>query len=159
MSNVQEYLIRVGELAIKTGKSTRAIRFYEERGLLLPQSRTPSGYRLYTLDSIKRIQWIDQMQSMGLSIAEIADVLDSLRDHETGPLFMTAIRRFYTERLETTQKEISRLMGLSTQIQSTLNFLDDCVGCQSVSAPNGCINCQAREPMQQMPTMVAALVE
>ena len=159
MSSVKNQLIRVGELAMRTGKSTRAIRFYEERGLLFPQSRTTSGYRLYTPDSVKRIQWIDQMQSMGLSISEIADVLGSLRDHETGPLFMTAIRRFYRERLDRTQNEIARLMNLSKQLQSTLTFLDECVGCQSERSPNDCINCQERQSMQQMPSMVAALVE
>jgi len=159
MSNKSKTLIRVGELAIRTGKSARAIRFYEERGLLSPQSRTPSGYRLYGQDSIIRIQWIDQMQSMDLSIADISRVLGSLRDHDTGPHLMTAIRRFYTERLERTEQEINRLRLLSSQIQSTLNFFDDCAGCTSEHSPQHCISCQERQEYVSMPPMVAALVE
>ena len=159
MSNTSKTLIRVGELALQTGKSTRALRFYEERGLLKPQSRTASGYRLYDRDSITRIQWIDKMQSMGLSIAEISEVLGSLRGHETGPRLMTAIQQFYSEHLLKTQQDIERLTQLSTQIKSTLNFFDDCTGCTSEYAPQHCISCQQRQESVRMPPMVAALVE
>ena len=42
-------LLRIGDLAEKTGKTKRALRLYEEMGLLVPSDRTSGGFRLYTL--------------------------------------------------------------------------------------------------------------
>ena len=40
--------LTIGTLAKKTGKTTRALRFYEEQGLIEPAERTPGGFRLYS---------------------------------------------------------------------------------------------------------------
>ena len=39
--------MRIGELAQQAGISTKAIRYYEQIGILAPPARTPSGYRSY----------------------------------------------------------------------------------------------------------------
>ena len=39
--------LRIGEMAIRTGVSAKALRLYEKRGLLQPAMYTASGYRLY----------------------------------------------------------------------------------------------------------------
>ena len=50
-----EKLLRVGELAEQTGKTRRAIRFYEELGLLHPAQRTKGGFRQYDGAALVRI--------------------------------------------------------------------------------------------------------
>ena len=45
-------LFHIGQLAEKTGKTSRAIRFYEQRGLIAPKSRSENGYRLYDEKSV-----------------------------------------------------------------------------------------------------------
>ncbi|MGK3102774.1 MerR family DNA-binding transcriptional regulator [Streptomyces sp. WAC05858] len=46
--------MRIGELAKATGATTRALRFYEERGLL-SSARAVNGYRVYDERAIQRV--------------------------------------------------------------------------------------------------------
>ena len=48
-------LLKVGELAKKTGKTVRAVHLYEELGLLAPAVRSKGGFRLYHGKAVKRI--------------------------------------------------------------------------------------------------------
>ena len=48
-------LIKIGELAGRTGRTVRALRLYEELGLLSPVERTESGYRMYEESQSERI--------------------------------------------------------------------------------------------------------
>ena len=62
----------------------RTIRFYEQSGLLPAPSRTPAGYRSYDQDAVTRLRFVRSAQALGLSLAEIADVL-RIRDHQGPP--------------------------------------------------------------------------
>ena len=67
--------MRIGQLAAQTGYSVRTIRFYEQSGLLPAPSRTPAGYRSYDQDAVTRLRFVRSAQALGLSLAEIAEVL------------------------------------------------------------------------------------
>ncbi|WP_435112054.1 MerR family transcriptional regulator [Nocardiopsis synnemataformans] len=69
-----EETIRIGELARRTGVSQRLLRYYEERGLLLPERR-PSGYREYDDADVGRVRRIRTLLAAGLSTTAIATVL------------------------------------------------------------------------------------
>lgn len=64
----------ITELAIDLGISPRAIRFYEDRGLLKP--RRINGGRAYARRDKVRLMLILRGKDMGLSLAEIKHVLD-----------------------------------------------------------------------------------
>jgi len=57
------------------GDCTSALRFYEEQGLVSPAARLPSGYRVYDEESAARVRFVRRAQSLGLSLAEIRDLL------------------------------------------------------------------------------------
>jgi MerR family transcriptional regulator, copper efflux regulator len=76
--------VRIGQLAAQTGYSVRTIRFYELSGLLPAPSRTPAGYRSYDQDTVARLRFVRSAQALGLSLAEIAEVL-RIRDHQGPP--------------------------------------------------------------------------
>jgi len=76
--------VRIGQLAAEAGYSVRTIRFYEQSGLLPAPSRTPVGYRSYDQDAVTRLRFVRSAQALGLSLAEIADVL-RIRDHQGPP--------------------------------------------------------------------------
>jgi len=67
--------MKIGELAKRTGFSTKAIRYYELLGLVAEPERTPSGYRLYTDDDVKRLDFIEKAKRLGFSLDEIRDIL------------------------------------------------------------------------------------
>ncbi|MBY8851649.1 MerR family transcriptional regulator, partial [Saccharothrix sp. MB29] len=63
--------MRIGELARRTGVSTRALRFYEEQGLLEPE-RTPNGYRHYGEGAVARVRGIRYLLDHGLTLDDVA---------------------------------------------------------------------------------------
>lgn len=70
-------LMRIGELARLTGASTRALRYYEEQGLLF-SSRTPSGYRVYAESDVDRVAYIRMLFAAGLRGSCIAVMLEHI---------------------------------------------------------------------------------
>jgi DNA-binding transcriptional MerR regulator len=76
--------MQIGEVARQVGVATSAIRFYEEAGLLPPPNRTPSGYRDYDVSVVDRLAFIRAGQAVGLTLSELADVLQ-IRDRGEAP--------------------------------------------------------------------------
>lgn len=66
--------MRIGELSRRTGASQRALRYYEDQGLLVPD-RLPNGYRDYAEKSVTVVRRIKVLLSAGLSTAAIAEIL------------------------------------------------------------------------------------
>lgn len=71
-------LYGIGEAAARSGTSERALRYYQEIGLLTPCARTPGGMRRYSEEDLARVAHIRELQSvLGLNLDEIAVVLTS----------------------------------------------------------------------------------
>lgn len=68
--------VRIGELARRTGASTKTIRYYEQIGVLPAPDRAPNGYREYPEEAVDRLAFVRDAQATGLSLAEIASILD-----------------------------------------------------------------------------------
>lgn len=72
----EEKLLGIGEAAAKAGVSERALRYYQELGLLTPCACTPGGLRRYSEEDLARVARIRQLQTLlGLNLDEIAVVL------------------------------------------------------------------------------------
>jgi DNA-binding transcriptional MerR regulator len=67
--------MKIGQLAKRTGFSTKAIRYYELLRLLPEPERTESGYRLYTENDAERLEFIDKAKRLGFSLEDIRDIL------------------------------------------------------------------------------------
>src|SRR5215467_5379033 len=76
--------MRISELARRSGIARTALRYYEKAGLLPAWARTESGYRDYAGDTLPRLAFIRAAQAIGLSVAEIRDVI-GIRDSGTPP--------------------------------------------------------------------------
>ncbi len=70
-------LLRIQEVAAETGLTARAIRYYEELGLLAPAARSDGSYRLYDLEDLERLRFIRGLRDdAGFSLAEIGQLLE-----------------------------------------------------------------------------------
>ena len=67
--------MRVGELAKRSGLTVRALHYYEELGLLQTPRRTASGHREYDEHALGKLQQIQSLQAIGMSLAEVKDCL------------------------------------------------------------------------------------
>jgi Hg(II)-responsive transcriptional regulator len=67
--------LRIGQLAEQTHVNKETIRYYERLGLIPPPSRTKSGYRIYKIQSVDRVNFIKKMQALGFTLKEIDQLL------------------------------------------------------------------------------------
>lgn len=68
--------LTIGDVARRAGVTTSTVRFYERRGLLTADDRR-SGQRRYRVRTLRRLVFIGMLQDAGLSLADIAGVLDA----------------------------------------------------------------------------------
>jgi DNA-binding transcriptional MerR regulator len=78
---VQSQALRIGAVARQAGVSIDTVRYYERRGLLRPAGRLASGYRVYTDAAVARIRLARQLQGLGMTLEEVAELL---RAHDAG---------------------------------------------------------------------------
>ncbi len=116
-------LLTIGHLAERSGLTTSAIRFYEERGLVA-STRTAGNQRRYEQATLRRLGFIRAAQRVGLSLDEIAEALASL------PEGRTPTKRDW-HRLS--QQWRRRLDEQIERIERLRDRLDGCIGCGCLS--------------------------
>jgi MerR family mercuric resistance operon transcriptional regulator len=67
--------LTIGRVARDAGLAIDTVRYYEREGLLAKPARTPSGYRQYSPDAVKRLQFIRQAKELGFTLSEIRELL------------------------------------------------------------------------------------
>lgn len=75
--------LSIGKLAKACNVKIDTIRYYEGLGLLVPEGRTASGYRVYNSESLKRLKFIRQAQRLDFTLDEIKEML-ALRVSDAG---------------------------------------------------------------------------
>ena len=77
-------LVKIGQVAERTGLSLRTIRFYEENGLVIPTARSEGGFRLYSENEVARLEVIKRMKPLGFSLEQMQELLTLLADLDSG---------------------------------------------------------------------------
>src|SRR6478609_4295262 len=116
-------LLRINEVAAETGLTTRAIRYYEEVGLLAPAARSEGDYRLYDASDLDRLRFIrDLRDDAGFSLAQIRQLLedDAARERNRMRLRETADpserRALLTDARERADRQIEILEAKAARI-------------------------------------------
>ncbi|HKG13408.1 MAG TPA: heavy metal-responsive transcriptional regulator [Pyrinomonadaceae bacterium] len=68
-------VLRIGEVARRSGVGVEALRFYERRGLLGRPARTESNYRVYDESVLERLDFIRRAQAVGFTLDEMGEIL------------------------------------------------------------------------------------
>lgn len=68
-------LLKVGELAARSGLTVRTLHHFDEIGLLTPATRSEAGYRLYSREDVARLHGIQALRHLGLPLKEIGAML------------------------------------------------------------------------------------
>ncbi|MDX2853491.1 MerR family transcriptional regulator [Actinacidiphila glaucinigra] len=110
-----ERLIRIGEVARGAGVSVRAVRYYEQQGLLIAE-RSPSGQRLYRQDAIVLVRFFQQMFAAGLTSRRITELLPCWVSGHTD-----------AEQRAMLRAERERIRGKIGDLQAALDRLDEVI--------------------------------
>ncbi|MFC5181497.1 MerR family transcriptional regulator [Actinomadura harenae] len=130
--------MRIGDAAAAAGTTPRALRFYEERGLLPPPVRTASGQREYGPRDVRRVRIVRDLLSVGLTVedlARVADRLDGLVDGRAASCTDGAAAGrdpagggIASARLAALDAEIARLTDLRVRLAARLTGTGDARG-------------------------------
>ena len=133
---------RIGTLAKRTSKTTRALHLYEELGLLRPIQRSKGGFRLYSPAAVERVQWIAKLQEAGLSLHQLQDLLRGVtEDVRAGTIAMARLRTVFAERLTDTRIQIDRLTRVEKELEASIAYLDGCRTCETSYEIEDCGSC------------------
>lgn len=78
--NASAPFLNASEAALRLGVSVKALRLYEQRGLIAPR-RTEAGWRAYGPDEMARAAEIVALRQLGLSLSQVGRVLSGDSDH------------------------------------------------------------------------------
>lgn len=101
--------LTIGKLASAAGVNAQTIRYYERSGLLRAPKRSPSGYREFGDDELRKLLFIRRAQNVGFSLTEIRELL-GLRIHDARSC--VAVSRRVDAKIEVTEQKIRELQRL-----------------------------------------------
>jgi DNA-binding transcriptional MerR regulator len=153
----EDGLLQVGDLARASGKTVRAIHHYEEVGLLRPHARSKGRYRLYDQGALARLRWIGKLHDLGLSLAQIQEMVRIWESASSAPGAMSRIRAVYTQKLEETRAQIAHLATLERELAASIEYLDTCDACDPAELVRACTCCNHRDPAEAEPHLVAGI--
>jgi DNA-binding transcriptional MerR regulator len=101
--------MRIGDVATRAAVSVRALRYYEEQGLLA-STRSGSGQRHYTEAAVERVKLIQSLYGAGLSSKTIADLLPCV-DAQVSTPESRALLAAERDRIDGQIAELTRTRG------------------------------------------------
>lgn len=111
----------ISQVARAAGVNAETVRYYERRRLVPAPNRTPSGYRQYGDETVRRIRFIKRAQALGFTLEEIRGLLE-LRVRR--PSACDAVRRSTEAHLVVVNQKIAEL----GRLRGTLQYLaDECL--------------------------------
>jgi len=152
-----EKLLQVGDIARATNKTVRAIHHYEEVGLLRPHARSKGRYRLYDQGALARVRWIGKLHDLGLSLAQIQELVQIWEAAPSAPGAMGRMRAIYTQKLEETRAQISHLAMLERELEASIDYLDTCDTCDPAELVRACSCCNHHDKTKPEPHLVAGI--
>jgi DNA-binding transcriptional MerR regulator len=105
----------IQQVARMSGVTSRTLRYYDEVGLLRPDSVAANGYRYYERTQVLRLQQILLLRDLGLDLTTIRAVVDAERDP------VEALRRHHRRLLD----ERGRLDRLAQTVAATIKHLEE----------------------------------
>ncbi len=118
MLDLEQKLLRIGEISAISQVSIKTIRYYEGLGLICALKRTEGGFRLFSTEVIGRLNFIKRSQSLGLSLTEIGQILQI---HDRGEIPCSEVRHTLQTKISEIDNRIEQLTDLKVQLQSLIS--------------------------------------
>ena len=116
--------MRIQELAVRAGTTTRTLRYYEAQGLL-PVDRSANGYRRYSELHVRLVREIRSLQAIGFSLEEVRPFVECLlAGHESGDECPASVD-VYRRKFAYLEQHIAELQDVRDRLWERLAGLDD----------------------------------
>ncbi|TRO96809.1 MerR family DNA-binding transcriptional regulator [Glycocaulis profundi] len=118
-----ETLYSIRDLAESFGVTPRALRFYEQQGLLSPERR--GAARLYTPADRARLALILRGKRVGFALSDIKEMLDLEATEPLGPAHMTATLSRFRERISDLERQREDIDAAISELEAGCLWLED----------------------------------
>jgi DNA-binding transcriptional MerR regulator len=149
---------RIGGVARQLGLTPRALRYWEQRGLLPPAARSDGGTRVYRPEHVSAVRGVVSLKRAGFSLDEICSIQDSLRRSRTaleGTRDLAAVLADREEQLGALIKELQLLLAdLTAAREAVLR----CDGCHGKTYDHECIDCLETRNGGKLPCSLRSLM-
>ena len=130
-------MLKISEIADRTGLTAHTLRFYEKNGLIRASERSEAGYRLYNEADVRKAEFIRSARNIGFSLDDIAGLLSIRVDKSSHTC--QEVTNITRRKLDDVNEKIREL----TAMQQTLRtLLDSCCG-----GPEDATHCSIMEAL------------
>ncbi len=121
--------MNISDVAKKTGLTSKAIRFYEEKGLVTPPLRSENGYRSYSQQHLNELTLLRQARQVGFNLEECGELVTLFND----PARHSAdVKARTLQKVAEIERHIKALQEMRTQLVA---LADSCPGDDSADCP------------------------
>ena len=148
-------LMRIGELAKLCGFTTRSIRYYEELGLIRPAARSTASYRLYNNIAKMRLDYIQRLTQVGLTLTDIQKLFSVWEASRSGDERRQRLEEVIAEHLKEISRRRRALDIVERELHLILSTVVNCKECQLVPEIDTCGTCPTITELEESPEIVA----
>ena len=136
-------MMNISDVAKKTGLTSKAIRFYEQKGLMTPPLRGENGYRSYNQQHLNELTLLRQARQVGFNLEECGELVNLFND----PARHSAdVKARTLQKVAEIERHISELQAMRTQL---LTLAEACPGDEGSDCPimdnlSGCCHHRAK---------------
>jgi len=122
-------MLKIGQLAERSGLTIRNLRFYADAGVFGDLPRSAKGYRLFPAESVHWVGILRASQAAGFSLEEIQELLKALREDQVPCGQVREALGSKLKALEAKLLEIQQLLGILRVTLGTPDGQSSHVGC------------------------------
>ena len=115
--------MRISQLAKLAGVTPRTVRYYESLGLLEASEREGTGFRYYTQDELARLQKINLLKTLGLSLDEIGQVIPLLFEEPQKLTGKKMLLDFLKQHLQTIDRQVDSLIQHRDELRERIELI------------------------------------
>ncbi len=118
-------LLKIGDVAARSGLTVKTIRFYCDEGLIHPASRSVGGFRLFSPDVFDELTFIRTLRALEIPLPDVLKILESRR---SGICTCTSLQSTIRSKAGEIEEKISALRAMHIELMDLLNDWQDCGG-------------------------------
>jgi DNA-binding transcriptional MerR regulator len=118
-------LLKIGDVAARSGLTVKTIRFYCDEGLIHPARRSDGGFRLFSPDVFEELTFIRTLRALEIPLPDVMKILESRR---SGICTCTSLQSTIRSKAGEIEQKISALRAMHIELMDLLNDWQDCGG-------------------------------
>lgn len=144
-------LMHIGQLAEKTGVTPRALRYYEELGMIHPEDRSEGSFRLYSERQLMKVRLIQALKALDFPLTTIRDMMTVQQRTRTGGEAAAEVLKAVDLQLSTLKDKLSEYEQMKRDLKQTAHIVEMCVACERDSEDTDCEACYAAQGILNLP--------